>query len=246
MARFWTTSSSCRRSQIVRGTLMSTAASNDVDFRLPWRATLIELPPGLLSTDVNGIDEPICHVLASVFPNIEGKDHWAIMGLCENGAEIHCIGRPRQYIFNDAIAQEAMPGTTQLQIDSRDERTLALMWRLVAGVCLMMSDPSHSTRSHSTRGGGTKSKRSGEGPSCMFFELRSEVAVDCRPAINDFIAGRRRDPSALQWLVRGHWRNQACGVDFQERRPTWIKPYWKGDEDGPIAMRDHVPIEQPQ
>lgn len=68
--------------------LMSTAASNDVDFRLPWRATLIELPPGLLSTDVNGIDEPICHVLASVFPNIEGKDHWAYRTVPHRSASI--------------------------------------------------------------------------------------------------------------------------------------------------------------
>jgi hypothetical protein len=31
------------------------------------------------------------------------------------------------------------------------------------------------------------------------------------------------------WIVRGHFRNQAHGKNFQERKITWIEPYVKGD-----------------
>jgi len=33
-----------------------------------------------------------------------------------------------------------------------------------------------------------------------------------------------------RWIVRGHWRNQACGPARAERRMTWVRPHWKGDD----------------
>lgn len=35
---------------------------------------------------------------------------------------------------------------------------------------------------------------------------------------------------AIRFMVRGHWRNQACGMELSERRLIWIKPYYKGPE----------------
>jgi hypothetical protein len=66
------------------------------------------------------------------------------------------------------------------------------------------------------------------------------VQVDCRPSLREFLEGRKPHPAAVQWLVRGHWRNQACGPHLSERRPTWIQPHWKGPEDAPINVRPHV------
>lgn len=34
--------------------------------------------------------------------------------------------------------------------------------------------------------------------------------------------------SCPKWLVRGHWRQQACGINKTDRRLKWIKPYMKG------------------
>jgi len=39
-------------------------------------------------------------------------------------------------------------------------------------------------------------------------------------------------------LVRGHWRNQACGPKFADRRLTWIEPYVKG-KDLPGLIQGH-------
>lgn len=37
-----------------------------------------------------------------------------------------------------------------------------------------------------------------------------------------------------RWWVDGHWRQQACGRDLKERRPTWIAPHVKGPADKPF------------
>lgn len=37
-----------------------------------------------------------------------------------------------------------------------------------------------------------------------------------------------------QWLVRGFWRNQACGPEMKDHRPTWVAPYLKGPEGLPF------------
>lgn len=43
-----------------------------------------------------------------------------------------------------------------------------------------------------------------------------------------------------RWVVRGHWRWQACGVGRQERRRIWIHPFYKGPEDKPLIITDKL------
>lgn len=44
---------------------------------------------------------------------------------------------------------------------------------------------------------------------------------------------------AKRFLVRGHWRNQACGEGRMDRRLTWIRPYHKGPEMAEIVSRPY-------
>jgi hypothetical protein len=37
-----------------------------------------------------------------------------------------------------------------------------------------------------------------------------------------------------QWIVRGHWRNQAYGPERKLHRPVWISPFVKGPEGAPM------------
>ena len=39
---------------------------------------------------------------------------------------------------------------------------------------------------------------------------------------------------AYRWYVSGHWRQQACGEGFTERKPVYIEKYIKGPDDKPI------------
>lgn len=43
-----------------------------------------------------------------------------------------------------------------------------------------------------------------------------------------------------QWVVRGHWRNQACGPNSTLRRPIWIVPHIKGPEGAPLLGGEKV------
>lgn len=47
-------------------------------------------------------------------------------------------------------------------------------------------------------------------------------------------------PLHRQHIVRGHWRNQACGKNYSERRPVFIKPYVKGEDFGGALSRKYV------
>lgn len=43
-----------------------------------------------------------------------------------------------------------------------------------------------------------------------------------------------------QYVVRGHWRRQACGPSHQERRLTWIRPHWRGADGAPLLRHDYA------
>jgi hypothetical protein len=45
---------------------------------------------------------------------------------------------------------------------------------------------------------------------------------------------------AARFIVRRHWRNQACGEGRKEHRLIWIKPYYKGPDMGEMINRPYV------
>lgn len=62
------------------------------------------------------------------------------------------------------------------------------------------------------------------------FRDRAKQLVQSR----DFKGAKR----ALAHMVRGHWRNQACGPHRSERRLQWIRPFIRGDESlGRVIQR---------
>lgn len=54
-------------------------------------------------------------------------------------------------------------------------------------------------------------------------------------------AGEKRE-FHHRWVVRGHWRQQACGPGREQRRPTWIMPHLKGPDDAPLMPSEHVQV----
>lgn len=39
------------------------------------------------------------------------------------------------------------------------------------------------------------------------------------------------------FVVRGHWRNQACGKRHSDRKLIWVKPFWKGPDSAVGIVR---------
>jgi len=45
-------------------------------------------------------------------------------------------------------------------------------------------------------------------------------------------------PLAVRTLVRGHFRNQPCGVGRSDSKLIWIQPFWRGPLDGEISNKE--------
>lgn len=48
---------------------------------------------------------------------------------------------------------------------------------------------------------------------------------------------------ARRFVVRGHWRNQACGMQRKEHKRMWISPHWKGPASAGEAMERRYAVE---
>lgn len=113
-----------------------------------------------------------------------------------------------------------------------------LLRNLVRGCCLALGEPSQfrrTTKRYAAAGG---SRRADE-PDFLQDRLllRAPIEVDLRDQIAAIRSarGHSRVPH-VQFLVRGHWRNQACGTMRHEHRRIWIRPFWKGPEGSRILM----------
>lgn len=118
---------------------------------------------------------------------------------------------------------------------------------LVYGAALALSNPEDFRKERHHKPSARSAKgRTGGAPDLTSarFLLSAAVKVDLREhvraALDDERAGRRRGSSPkVQFLVRGHWRNQAHGPGLTLRTPKWIFPFWKGPEAARILLRTH-------
>lgn len=52
--------------------------------------------------------------------------------------------------------------------------------------------------------------------------------------------GEKKWGLSVRFMVRGHWRNQACGEKLGQHRPVYVAPYLKGPEDAPLKSSETV------
>jgi hypothetical protein len=118
-----------------------------------------------------------------------------------------------------------------------EERAVSLGKQLAVNVILAME--THGI-SRAKGGGGKRSLKGKFGlRGCNGYVLGSPVKVNAVPAMHAYLEGTVSKAFKVRWVVRGHWRNQACGIGYAARARKWIEPYWKGREDAPVIVRDH-------
>ena len=66
------------------------------------------------------------------------------------------------------------------------------------------------------------------------IRLRREVST------LDRVPGESQVQWQHRWIVRGHWRWQACGAGRAERRRIWINPFVKGPESAPFVQSEKI------
>lgn len=72
-----------------------------------------------------------------------------------------------------------------------------------------------------------------------FLSARGRNA-DAEHPFCDYVAGRRGGKLSTQHMVRGHYKMQRHGEGGAQRKWIHVEPYWRGDENAPIAVRSHV------
>lgn len=111
-----------------------------------------------------------------------------------------------------------------------DMETQPDLARILAATVTLMMQP---TVAHTRQLAGTHTERSASGRRRKTPTLVSLIGL--REAVRpNPHASETGGEHTLRWYVRGHWRNQPCGPERQERRLTWVTPHIKGPEGAPF------------
>lgn len=210
----------------------------DASIRLPWPCFKVVPLEGVLVGD-----SPVREI--SVFrQHTPSGDHLRMTVFFESGEislsrEVPSLSRLAAWAENEREQDLRSAG-----LSASDIRVISLCGKLVVGTCLRMSDPTAVRRrsSKAVRASGFLGQgRSSTSPQTSEFVLGGDVRVDLREALRGYSQGRAGFRyRKVQWLVHGHWRNQAHGPGRADRKMIWIEPYFKGPEKAAVAVRDHV------
>ena len=226
--------------------LMSTDAGPEVAELVvpPWKAFLIEIPLGILPchNDRTGKTVYLRRVFAQHVITTDGNPVWNLVAEGEDGLQLWRHGvRTEQLLYVDkGDAWQKEDASEFLQdMESQDERNLLMVGRLIVSMCLSLSDPTVQREQKKTKGrGASKFRLNKDGPEIRTFVIGRPVSIDCRQTVRDYVEGKKRGGRVtVQFLVRGHWRNQPHGPGNSLRKVIHIEPYWKGPEDGKLVAK---------
>ena len=89
----------------------------------------------------------------------------------------------------------------------------------------------------------SKIKKAQKKSSLPYYEIGTDIVIEhsYKKVINlyDKSATEKRRLTG-RWVVRGHWRNQAHGQAFSERKLKWIQPYIKGEDLSEIIDKQYI------
>jgi hypothetical protein len=167
---------------------------------------------------------------------------WSLLvpdGLLENDvARVWCSGKGPVFLVT-------MQGKLQPWSEASYAKPVRdMLVSLVRSACLALAD---QTRRRTIGRWGTptssvsKRRHKGPPPPGARYLLAHPVIIDLRAAVREAVTGRRPGGGSpkVQFLVRGHWRNQAYGPKMALRRRQWIEPFWKGDEEARVLLRSY-------
>lgn len=226
--------------------LMASKVSEDVSIHAPWPAFMLHMPPGLLwILDDMGRRQDIDHVLVNFLA--DDKVRWWATTKCGVSSHRLCVtselaARSRKDEVEDFYERAAADDAMALSPNKHTARLAELIGRLIQGTCLTAAyTPDMQPQKVRGTASSIRPWRIGrDGPEAMTWRMGRDIREDCRPAVYAFLSGDKHASPTVQFMVIGHWRNQACGVGRAERRPTWIKAHWKGAIDAPINVRSHA------
>jgi len=224
--------------------LMCTSVSPEAcEFiRPPWRSFLVELPDGLLHTTdpETGVEVPFVRMI--VWVTQRGKWNWSIFTGGTLAVWVHGIDTDKLSDESNEFAEinEWKDTVFCYGMTKEDERLRVVVGRFLQGLCLAMSNPLNVRPMNPAAKSEFAAHRKNKEPAFRTFRIGTEVKVDCREAVKDFLSGRKRrvgSPLTVQSLIRGHWRMQPHGPKGQMRKLIHLEPFWRGPDGAPILSR---------
>lgn len=221
---------------------------DDEQFQAPWRCFGIEVPPGLIQmVNTEGKVEDIFALFVDrglgQRPDGTMIVGWSFLAVAATVELSQCVLTTKELFCDDP---RSFPGVfydgTDAMVDL-DFRALALCRALARGVILRCTDTDNRSRYRKVFGTSPKAvaarrAKYGSLPDFDRYVITDTVEIDAREVVRQFSRGERSSPS-VRHLVRGHFRNQACGTERKERKRIWIHPHWRGEEGLPIATKNH-------
>lgn len=206
---------------------------------LPWPAFAIDVPRGIIPIKQRD-DLWVAHVIAFPQMMVTGLEAQCFFMVTAHDSVRGVRADKASPLGGPVLSTRDIARYAEGLLVSRDyfarERGLAL--RLALGVILELS----AHRPASARAsGGVPLRRSRHGePQCTMVRLTRDVKVDCRQHVRDYIRGVSDRALSVQHMVRGHWKMQTHGEGGRERKFIHVEPYWRGPDDAPIALKNHV------
>lgn len=223
----------------------------------PWPYTLFTVPDGL-GLSVGG--RAISAVgLLSPIPELNDPETAHYVSLFPAGRspeEIVVYLAPFRSLADMANGSKSVlyvTGGSKLNIQEADYPTIDLACRLILNCLIELNESSEHRaridagppRAASARPNKVATGRGRGGgetePSAWVFAVSRDVRHDLRDWVREYASGEGTGRSPrVQCMVRGHRRRQVCGRGRLERKTIWIQPFWRGGQDLPIAVREHV------
>ncbi len=207
--------------------LMLTAIPEDIEVRSPWATWVLEIPDGMYP--FNFSPEALEEAVEQGKPSLDLSKTPATADTRPSHIRaLFCRGpEPVQALLDLGGKYFAFKMSEYPQ----------LIHNFVRGVCLSIDDRKHVQERSWARS--ETQRRSGEPGYGRSYTLAHPVTIDFRGEVRQLLDNPRKHAHVSQWLVRGHWRNQACGPGMRDRKRTRIDPYWKGPEDARVLLRGY-------
>ena len=111
---------------------------------------------------------------------------------------------------------------------------------LIRGACLAINEPNEHRKPGSSSHKSAQRKSGAPDFEQARFLLAKPVSIDLRAHVAAASSGRAHGVPTVQFLVRGHWREQVHGPQRALRKRIRIQPFWKGPEDSRVLLRSHT------
>lgn len=237
------------------GAALALTSAPDDEVKAPWGAWSLQVPDHLIPIEGEREEKTVTvpveakaalrSVLESGAPDLEDRRQAILDAIDElpppacDIQRVFCLGS------EPAFALARTESTKSFVVLSHHGREKPPVWwellrNLVKGACIVLEGAEPKVP---PRGGKWSSPLRGKNgpPEGVQYELGKEVAIDLRQELRRVLGGSREGASpAVQFLVRGHWRNQAHGEGRALRRRQWIEPFWKGPEEARALLRGHA------